>query len=165
MKTAWIALGAFLTMACGGSQGPGIMTAEERLNQQLAIADEQKAEQDESLSQYDEVATDSEEANRFNKEAAKHELKRAALNAADCPNTFEKAQLGDYQPGTATVTLTFENTGSVKDVSVSAPYADTPVGKCIIRAMSTAAIDPYQDPEVTTTWEVELQEPKAPDAK
>ena len=141
------------------------MTAEERLNEQLAIAEEQKSQQDESLSQYDEAATDTEEATKFNKDAAKHELKRAALNASDCPNTFEKAQLAGYQPGTAVVTLTFENAGTVKDVSVSQPYAGTPVGDCVIRAMSTVAIDPYQDPEVTTTWEVELAEPKAPETK
>ncbi len=166
MKTAWIILGAAMTLACGGSKNNGgIMTAEDRLNEQLAIAEEQKADQDSSLAQYDAAATDTEEAQRFNKDAAKHELKRAALNASDCPNTFEKSQLAGYQPGTATVTLTFENAGSVKDVSVSQPYADTPVGDCVVRAMSTVAIDPYQDPEVTTTWEVELGEPKAPEAK
>lgn len=149
-------LGAVFTLACGGPKNGGIMTAEERVNQQVAIADEQKGEQDSNLGQYDESATDSEEANKFNKEAAKHELKRAALNAVDCPNTFDKAQLGDYQPGKAVVTVTFENAGSVKDVSVSPPYSGTPVGDCIVRAMSTVAIDPYQEPEVTTTWELEM---------
>ncbi len=165
MKTVGIALISVFVVACGGSNNGGIKTAEERLDEQLAIAEAQQPEQDSNLSQYDEAATDSEEANKFNKEAAKHELKRAGLNAVDCPNTFEKAQLGDYQPGKAVVTLTFENAGTVKDVSVSSPYAGTPVGECIVRAMGTVAIDPYQDPEVTTTWELEMGPAKPTDAK
>lgn len=165
MKTLGIAVISFVAVGCGGSNNGGIKTAEERLNDQVAIAEAQKPEQDSNLSQYDESETDSEEATKFNKEAAKHELKRAALNAVDCPNTFEKSQLGDYQPGKAIVTVTFENAGSVKDVSVSTPYSGTPVGDCIVRAMSTVAIDPYQEPEVTTTWELEMGPAKPTDAK
>lgn len=154
-------LGAVFIVACGDKNG-GIKTAEDRINDQVAIAESQKEDQNANLSHYDESATDTEEASKFDKEAAKHELKRAALNAVDCPNTFEKAQLGNYEPGKATVTLTFENAGSVKDVSVSQPYTGTPVGDCIVRAMGTVTIEPYDDPEVTTTWELELEAAKPP---
>lgn len=157
-------LGAVFFVACAGDKNGGVKTAEDRLNEQVAIAEAQKDDQDSNLSNYEEAETDAEEAKKFDKDAAKHELKRAALMAVDCPNTFEKSQLSNYQPGKAVVTLTFENSGSVKDVSVSQPYSGTAVGDCIVRAMGTVTIDPFQDPEVTTTWDLELEAAKPTDA-
>lgn len=124
------------------------------------MAEEQRDLEERSTDQFSQSETVDEEAAKFDEESATHELKRASLNAVDCPNTFEKDQLGGYQPGTATVNMTFENTGSVKDVSVSAPYSETPVGDCIVRAMSTVAIEPFQGAEVPKTWELELEAPK-----
>jgi hypothetical protein len=106
-----------------------------------------------------------EEESKFDEESANYELKRAALNATDCPNTFEKAQLGAYAPGNATVNVVFENNGSVKDVNVSSPYDGTPVGDCIIRAMGTVKVEPFKGPEVPKSWELELGPAKPPETK
>lgn len=162
MRTGIVLLGAFCLVGisgCGGAQKNDIMTAEERLNQQLGIVEAQKETDDRNLSTFDEASTVDEEESKFDEESATHELKRAALNAEDCPNTFEKSQLGEYQPGDATVTLTFVNDGSVKDVTVH-PYSDTPVGDCIVRAMSTVRVELFKGQEVLKTWELKMKTPK-----
>lgn len=171
MKTAHsivglLTLSAISLAACGGSkQEPKIMTQEERLNQQIAMAEEQQDDQDQQLSEYDAAETNSEKESRFDEQSAEHELKRASLNAVDCPNTFEKAQLEGYRPGSATVSLIFENNGGVKDVSVSAPYSDTKVGQCIQRAYGSVHIEPFVGEEVPKSFEIELGEAKPIDAK
>lgn len=161
-----LTLSALSLAACGGSkQESTIMTPEERLNRQIAMAENQKDERNQKLSEYDGAETNSEEESKFDEESAEHELKRASRNAVDCPNTFEKAQLKGYSPGSATVSLVFETNGGVKDVSVSAPYSDTKVGNCILRAYGTVHIEPFVGEEVPKTFEIELGEAKPIDSK
>ncbi len=163
-KFLFIVGGAVSLMACGGASGSSkIMTSEERLEAQLAEAEAQRELEDSNRDRYDESSTTDEEQSKFDEDAATHEMKRAALNAVDCPNTFEKSQLGDYAPGKATVTLTFENNGGVREVSVSSPYSGTPVGDCIQRAMGTVHVELFSGPEVIKTWELDLPEPKKPE--
>lgn len=157
---------ALSAVACGGSnKNAGVMTPQERLEEQLRIAEEQKDLEDRSTDQFSQASTVDEEEAKFDEDSATHEFKRAALNAVDCPNTFEKDQLGAYAPGTATVGLTFENTGSVKDVGVNAPYNGTPVGDCIIRAMGTVRVEPFKGPEVHKTWDLQMEAPKPKESK
>jgi hypothetical protein len=152
---------ALSAVACGGSKkNTGVMTPQERLEEQLRIAEEQKDLEDRSTDQFSQASTVDEEEAQFDEESATHELNRASLNAVDCPNTFEKDQLGQYTPGTANVTLTFTNTGEVKDVAVTSPYNGTPVGDCIIRAMGTVRVEPFQGAEVHKTWELQMEAPK-----
>jgi hypothetical protein len=165
MKTSMIILGALATIACGGGQKSSVMTPEERLNAQLAIAEDQKDSESDNTGRFSQAETVDEEESKFDEDSANHELRRATLNATDCPNTFEKAQLGAYQPGKATVSLIFENSGSVKDVNVSAPYDGTPVGDCIIRAMGTVNVEPFKGPEIPKTWDLELGPAKPPENK
>lgn len=166
MRTSLIIMGSLALAACAGSKGNSeVMTPEERLEEQLRIAEEQRDVEDQNTSKYDESATTAEEEAKFDEESAEHELKRAALNAVDCPNTFGKDQLGDYSPGKATVTMIFENGGTVKNVEVSTPYSGTNVGDCIVRAMSTVHVEPFKGPEVPKTWELDLQPPKPKETK
>lgn len=177
MKTPMIMVGAQLAVAsalllagCGGNKGTSVKTPEERLEEQLALADEQLAEEEEQSHMHEESQSDSEEAAEFDEEYAKHELKRATLNAQDCPNVYAKEQLTDYQPGTATVTLTFDNEGSVKQASVNAQYQDTTVGNCVLRAMRSVHVKKFEGPEKTMEWKFDLgeskpREDKKPEAK
>jgi hypothetical protein len=161
MRTFLIILGSLALAACAGSKGNSeVMTPEERLEEQLRIAEEQRDVEDQSNSSFDEASTTAEEEAKFDEESAEHEMKRASLNAVDCPNTFEKSQLGDYSPGKAEVTMMFLNDGSVNNVSVGAPYSGTPVGDCIVRAMGTVKIEPFKGAEVPKTRELELAAPK-----
>jgi hypothetical protein len=156
MKTSLILLGALAALACGGKNSTRVMTPEERLEEQLRITEQQKEQDDSNTARFKEADTVDEEAAQFDEESANHEMRRASLNAVDCPNTFEKEQLQGYQPGKAVVTMVFENAGRVKDVSVSAPYAGTNVGDCVVRAMGTVRIEMFSGPEVPKTWELEL---------
>lgn len=161
MRTILIILGSLALAACAGSKGKAdVMTPEQRLEEQLRIAEEQRGVEEQSNSTFDEASTTDEEEAKFDEESAEHELKRASLNAVDCPNTFEKSQLGDYSPGKAEVNLIFQNDGSVKDVEVGAPYSGTPVGDCIVRAMSTVKIEPFKGEVVPKTRELEMAAPK-----
>jgi len=165
MKTSMIILSAFSMVACGGGQKSSVMTPEDRLNAQLAMAEEQKGEDADNTGRFSQAETVDEEESKFDDESANHEMRRAALNATDCPNTFEKSQLGEYTPGKTSVALTFENNGGVKDVNVNSPYDGTPVGDCIIRAMGTVHVEPFKGPEVQKTWDLELGPAKPPETK
>jgi hypothetical protein len=160
MTTPRIIFGALVAVACGGSQKADVMTPEERLEEQLRMAEEQRDLEERSTDQFAQSETVDEEEAKFDEDSATHEMKRAALNAVDCPNTFEKDQLGAYAPGTATVNMTFENNGGVKDVGVSSPYSGTAVGDCIVRAMGTVRVEPFKGAEVMKTWELQLEAPK-----
>ncbi len=153
-------------VACGGSgETRHVKSQSELLEEQMALADEQAAREQEHGSAYNEAESDTEKAEKFDKPGAEHELKRAALNAVDCPNTFEKAQLTGYKPGTATLQVTFANDGTVKQLTIGGGYADTNVGNCIDRAMSAVIVKTFTGPEETMEWTLELQEAKPTDAK
>jgi hypothetical protein len=165
-KSVVIVMGAALLLASGcGPKKSKVKSQDERLEEQLALADEQLAKEDQNKGRFDEVESDSEKAEKFDADHAKHELKRASLNAADCPNTFEKAQLTGYQPGTAELRITFLNDGSVKEATINAPYDGTPVGDCVLRAINSVQVKLYQGEEVTVDWKIELAKAKPVDEK
>jgi len=165
-RTVVIVMCAALLLAsgCGGKKSK-VKSQDERLEEQLALADEQLAQQDAEKGRFEEVESDSEKAEKFDVDHAKHELKRATINASDCPNTFEKAQLEGYQPGTAELRITFKNDGSVKEATINAPWDGTPVGDCVLRAINSVQVKLYQGEEVTVDWKVELGKAKPVDEK
>lgn len=146
-------------VGCGGNKSH-VKSQEERLEEQMALADEQIAEQEQQRALMDEAESDSEKAEKFDKEQAKHELKRATLNASDCPNTFEPEQLTDFQPGEAVLQITFQNDGTVKEATINSPYEGTNVGDCVLRAINSVQIKLFSGEEVTVEWKVKLDAPK-----
>lgn len=160
MKRLLPVIVCFGLAACGGSQDSGIKTPDERLEEQLALADEQNAKDKESAHRFDEASSETEEAQKFDKANADHELKRATLNAVDCPNTLLEADLKTYKPGTAELKVTFDNEGAVKEAVLASPYADTTVGTCVLRAIESVRIKSFTGPEETVDWKVELPAPK-----
>ncbi|MEZ4408168.1 MAG: hypothetical protein R3A52_17075 [Polyangiales bacterium] len=59
--------------------------------------------------------------------------------------------------GTATVTVVFNSSGGVNTANVQAPYAGTPVGSCIARAVRGAHIPPFSRPSFTVNYPFPLQ--------
>jgi aminoglycoside/choline kinase family phosphotransferase len=101
-------------------------------------------------------ATEDEKKREWDEEQAQRELKRAARSAETCPESVvEKAPKGQ-----AKVTLTFATDGHVKSSAVSAPYADTPMGTCVLRAMGAVIVPAFVGEEHKIEWEVKLAEPK-----
>jgi serine/threonine protein kinase len=78
----------------------------------------------------------------LNRGAALAALSSAASSASGC-----KRPDGPTGPGTATIT--FSPDGPVKSVSVSAPYAGTPVGQCVSAVFRGAHVPPFSGSSFT----------------
>ncbi|HLV68905.1 MAG TPA: hypothetical protein VKY73_23975 [Polyangiaceae bacterium] len=145
-------LGAAI-FGCGPSyEGQGAKTPDEILAEQEALAAEQeKLRRDPS--DYAEVeATDEEKKRAWDEHYAELELKRAARSAETCPESVtEKAPKGK-----ARVTLVFRNDGHVREARIGDPYTETVVGKCVLRAMEAVIVRPYEGPEKTVEWDIDL---------
>lgn len=50
---------------------------------------------------------------------------------------------GNGQGGTAMVSVVFNNQGRVNTANVSPPFAGTPVGSCVARAVRDAHVPPF----------------------
>jgi hypothetical protein len=157
---------ALVSVACSGStEGRQPKSQQALLDEQMALADQQVAEEAEDSARFEEAEAESEKEERFDEASATHELKRATLNAQDCPNVYEKDLLGDYQPGTAELTIVFGGDGSVKEANLKAPYDGTTVGKCVQRAFLSVHVKTFVGPDVTKEWKVELGPAKPPATK
>jgi hypothetical protein len=55
----------------------------------------------------------------------------------------------DGPTGSGTATVTFSPDGPVKSVSVSAPFAGTPVGQCVVNAFRGAHVPPFSGSSFT----------------
>ena len=72
----------------------------------------------------------------LNRGAAMAALSSAASAAGGCKRA-------DGPTGAGTATITFSPDGPVKSVSVSAPFAGTPVGQCVANAFRGAHVPPF----------------------
>lgn len=143
-----------ILFACGGEKHR-VLTPEERLNEQLAIADEQ--EKNPSQGTYADAEADSEEAAKFDPEFTDHQLRMATLNAKDCPNSLPDEEKKKFKPGKADLKVTFQTDGTVKEVMMDSKYVDTAVGACVNRAYESIQIKPYSGDEQTLDWSVDLK--------
>ncbi len=64
---------------------------------------------------------------------------------------------GTGQGGTATVTVIFNGQGRVNTANVAPPFAGTPVGSCIARAVRDAHLPPFSRPTFSATFPYALQ--------
>lgn len=118
------------------------------------------AEQEKQGKQYDSYVdpnteTEEEKKRQWDEDYAQLELRRASRSAETCPESVA-ADDKKAPKGRARVTLVFKNDGNVKEATISEPYADTVVGKCVLRAMGAVIVKTYEGPEKTVEWEVDL---------
>jgi hypothetical protein len=78
----------------------------------------------------------------LNRGAALAALSSAASSAMGCKRP-------DGPTGSGTATVTFSPDGPVKSVSVSAPFAGTPVGQCVANAFRGAHVPPFSGSSFT----------------
>ncbi|HWA72624.1 MAG TPA: hypothetical protein VG937_09825 [Polyangiaceae bacterium] len=152
-RLALLVLG-FVTVACGpGLDADRVKTPDEIANEQEMLGAEQQKKA-RNASDYAEPsgATEDEKKALWDESYASLELRRASRSAETCPESVtEKAPKGK-----AHVTLLFVNDGHVKDSSVEAPYADTAVGKCILRAMGAVIVKNFEGTPHTVQYEIDL---------
>lgn len=158
---AWV-LGLVLVTACGGpsSEGGGVKTPDELIADQERLAEEQdrKSKEHEQYSgNLDVGETDLEKQGKFDKKQAKLEMQRATRSAESCVGVITEK---DQPRGQAKVTLVFNNEGHVKTGTISEPFKDTPLGKCVMNAYENVIVPPYEGPEASLEWDVNLTEEK-----
>jgi hypothetical protein len=141
---------------CGGpsSEGQDVKTPDELIAEQEAQAIEDEKRRKAHSESYDDSVdqTEDEKAREWDETGADRALKQAARSAETCPDSVtEKAP-----KGTGTVTLVFKNDGNVKTSEIAPPYADTPVGDCVLRAMGAVIVPSYTGAEKQVSWEIDL---------
>lgn len=155
MQTRYWMLSASLLVACASHEST-IKTPDELVAEQEQLAIEQEKESQKHAPAGEAELTEGEEAKKWDKEQAELELKRAARSAETCPHSLSEEQQKNSPRETGRVTLHFNNEGHVKDATIAAPFADTPLGQCALRAMSAVIVPAYVGPQETVEWEVDL---------
>jgi hypothetical protein len=162
MRKTWpIILGGWV-LACGPSSGgQDVKTPEQVVAEQENLG--AKQEEEAKLHQYSGPVgeTELEQKQKWDQKQAELELKRAQRSAETCPSSVTEAA----PKGTGKITLTFGNDGHVKSSSIDPPYADTAVGKCVLRAMAAIIVPSFEGPEQTISWEVDLTAESPPPEK
>jgi hypothetical protein len=179
MQQRYLGLLALALVACGASNsGDEVKTPDQLLADQEKLGDEQLQKERTSNSHEDTSgSTDEEKKREWDDKQADLELHRAAHSAETCPDSVVEGdksidpKTGKPPKGSkpapkvkdtkATATILFANDGHVKSLTVSAPYDENPVGKCVQRAINAVIVPAYQGPEHTLEWEIDLTGGKA----
>src|SRR4051812_28637282 len=174
MQQRYLGLFALALVACGGSNNAGeVKTPDQLLAEQEALGDEQLQKERNSKDNVDTSGSTEEEKKReWDEKQADLELHRAAHSAETCPDSVvegDKAidpKTGKPPKGSkaptkgkdtkASVTIVFANDGHVKSLTVSPPYDENPVGKCVQRAINAVIVPAYNGSEHTVEWEIDL---------
>lgn len=164
MKSAFL-LVAFGLVGCGGpsSSGQDVKTPDELVaeQEQIQAANEKAAKErgDEDVGSNE--ATDSEKAKAFDEKQTTMELQRATRSAESCPGVVA-GQEGKAKPrGEGTVTITFQEDGSVKTVAINSPFDGTAVGECVLRAYKPVIVPRYVGGDHIVDWKVNLADQPA----
>jgi hypothetical protein len=96
----------------------------------------------------------------YDKEATETELRRAALqvkrNCGEAKNTDGKA-VGPW--GKTQVQVTLGHNGHVRGVTIADPFNGAPSGNCVLQAFGLLSFPPWDGPDTTIPWDVELVQP------
>ncbi len=158
-----VVLGLFT--ACGPSmEADHVKTPDELIADEIAKGDEQLKNQKNS-GDYDDTSpgtTDEDKRRGWDAKQSDIELHRASHSAESCPESIEEKDpkaKGKAKPaalGKATLAITFANDGHVKDATISPYEADSPLGKCVLRAMKAIIVPAYEGSEQVVNWEIDL---------
>jgi hypothetical protein len=107
-------------------------------------------------------ASPTQEKTAYDKEAVEIVLKRAAGQVkSSCGAASDENGKANGPWGTTKASVRLGRNGHVRGVDVPAPYADKPVGTCVVHAFQNLVFPPYAAPaDVTVEWEVEIVKPK-----
>lgn len=174
MQRRYLGLFALALVACAGSNSAGeVKTPDQLLADQEALGDEQLKKERNANDYADTTGSTEEEKKReWDDKQADLELHRAAHSAETCPESVVEGdknidpKTGKPPKGSkpapktkdtkASVTLLFANDGHVKTLTVSPPYDENAVGKCVQRALNAVIVPAYNGSEHTVEWEIDL---------
>lgn len=167
------ALALMACMACASNEPGEVKSPDQILAEQEALGDEQlKKERASSGNRDTSGSTEEEKKREWDAKQADLELHRAAHSAETCPESVVEGdknidpKTGKPPKGSkpapkvkdtkATVSILFANDGHVKTLTVSPPYDENPVGKCVQRALNAVIVPAYVGSEHTEEWVIDL---------
>ena len=173
MQQRYLGLLALALVACAESSPGEVKTPDQILAEQEALGDEQLKKQQASSGTTDvSDSTEEEKKREWDAKQADLELHRAAHSAETCPESVVEGdknidpKTGKPPKGSkpapkskdtkATVSILFANDGHVKTLTVSPPYDENPVGKCVQRALNAVIVPAYVGSEHTEEWVIDL---------
>jgi len=173
MQQRYLGLLALALVACAESNPGEVKTPDQILAEQEALGDEQLKKEKETVRNTDTSGSTEEEKKReWDAKQADLELHRAAHSAETCPDSVVegdknidpktgKPPKGSKAPSKgkdtkASVAITFANDGHVKSLTVSPPYDENAVGKCVQRALNAVIVPAYVGSEHTEEWVIDL---------
>jgi hypothetical protein len=164
MRTALL-ITTFLLSACGPSYTQTAQSPDDMLAEQEALGAEQEKKSKEHANYSDtsgDTTTASEQAAKFDERHTEMELSRAVRSANTCPGVS-----GEGPYGEAKVSLTFLNDGHVAadKTTINEPFAGTPNGECVLRALNAIITKNYVGQLVTKEVTVKLEKPAAAPAE
>jgi hypothetical protein len=144
----WIRLFIALS-ACGGPPKQADTVADEKARE------EKKEKDDQTLPKAWSGAPTQEEAQKgkVDEEQVTVIMARAAKNAHTCIDVVGK----DQPRGEGTVTVTFSGKGKSTAATIDAPFDGTPMGQCATRAFVNQIISPFDGPDQTRKYKVDLK--------
>jgi hypothetical protein len=154
---------ALSSSACGpGSGGQDVKTPDQLIEEQekLAMEDEKKKKARGVDEPYSSEETDQEKKKKFDKKQTKMELMRATMSAESCPGVVYEQEGKEHPRGDFKVTVTFQEDGTVKSVTIPSPFDGKPVGDCVIQAYKHVIVPPYVGGEQIVDWDVSLKDKK-----
>jgi len=173
MQQRYFGLFALAIVACASNEPGEVKSPDQILAEQEALGDEQLKKEKASKAYVDtSESTEEEKKREWDAKQADLELHRAAHSAETCPESvLEGDKTIDPKTGKppkgskpaakgkdtkASVSITFANDGHVKSLTVSPPYDENPVGKCVQRALNAVIVPAYNGAEHTEDWVIDL---------
>jgi hypothetical protein len=148
--------------ACGPSYGgQDVKTPDQLVDEQdqLEQADQKNKKARGTDETYSSEETDAEKKREFDRKQVDLELKRATRSAESCPGVVaEQEKKGEHPRGETKVSISFQEDGTVRQVSIPSPFDATPIGECVIRAYKAVIIPPYTGGEQIVDWDVVLKD-------
>ena len=160
-------------VACASNEPDQVKSPDQILAEQEALGDEQLKKQRNS-NDYAESSdsTEEEKKREWDAKQADLELHRASHSAETCPESVVEGdknidpKTGKPPKGSkpapkakdtkANATIVFANDGHVKSLTLSPPYDENPVGKCVQRALNAVIVPAYVGSEHTEEWVIDL---------
>ena len=169
MKRLCIAT-VFVLSACGPSYGgQDVKTPDQLVDEQdqMEQADEKSAKaRGVTDNPGPAEETDAEKKREFDRKQVDLELKRATRSAESCPGVVAEMEKKDHPRGETKVSISFQEDGTVRQVSIPSPFDGTPIGDCVVRAYKAVIVPPYSGGEQIVDWDVSLKDaPKADSGK
>jgi hypothetical protein len=165
MKRLCVCLLVLGASGCGPSYGgQDVKTPDQIVDEQEQLgAQEEKAEKARDANDVGSTEeTDSEKKREFDQKQTKLELERATISAQSCPGVVAGTETKDHPRGDTRVTVTFQQDGTVKEVTIPSPFDGTPIGDCVLQAYKKVIVPPYDTGgDQIMDWDVSLKDAKA----